>query len=270
MDLVNHLFKGDVSNLTLREKSGFYLKKFNANAIVDTNQILAQNLFVLTNHSSLKNYFRMKFKSFDDVSDHIEDKVYMDGDFKSSQIASSDIAFFTDGLEHVKFDLGVDGRIKGFVNNLSAKNLLVTGGKATYIKGDFNLKGLPDWDNTFLELNFEQIATNKADLDYLYSNFTDTHNRHVPDIISKFGNINFSGRFTGLQNDFIAYGTFKTKLGRFDPDINLKIDKKGTPSYSGKIDTYAFDLGSLLDEETLGRTTLTANVKGSGDERLKI
>ncbi|HEY2582075.1 MAG TPA: translocation/assembly module TamB, partial [Mucilaginibacter sp.] len=30
MDLKNHLFKGDISNLTLREKSGFYIKKFNA------------------------------------------------------------------------------------------------------------------------------------------------------------------------------------------------------------------------------------------------
>jgi hypothetical protein len=266
MDVVNHLFKGDVSNLTLHEKSGFYVKKFNALATIDTNQILAQNLFILTDHSSLKNYFRMKFKSFDDVSDHIEDRVYMDGDFKSSRISSTDISFFTDGLEHVKFDLGVDGRIKGFVNNLRSKNLLVTGGKATYIKGDFTLRGLPDWDNTFLELNFEQVATNKADLDYLYSNFTGTRNAHVPDIISKFGNVNFTGRFTGLQNDFVAYGTFKTKLGRFDSDINLKIDKKGTPAYSGKLDTYAFDLGSLLDEETLGRATLTANIKGSGDD----
>ncbi|TWJ01422.1 uncharacterized protein DUF490 [Mucilaginibacter frigoritolerans] len=265
MDLVNHLFKGNVSNLTLREKSGFYIKNLNTAATVDTNQILAQNLFILTEHSSIKNYFRMKFKTFDDVGSHIEDKVYMDGDFHNSQISSTDISFFTDGLDHVKFDLGVDGRIKGYVNNLKAKNLLVTGGKATYIKGDFSLRGLPDWDNTFLELNFDQIATNKADMDYLYSRFTDTHNAKVPDIISKFGNINFTGRFTGLQNDFVAYGTFKTKLGRFDSDINLKIDKKGVPSYSGKLNTYAFDIGGLLDEQSLGRATLTANIKGSGD-----
>jgi len=264
MDLKNHLFAGTVSNLTLREKSGFYLKKFDAKATVDSNQILAQNLFILTNHSTIKNYFRMKFKSFDDFDD-IEDKVYMDGDFKSCQVASSDIAYFTDGLEHVKFDLGLNGRIKGFVNNLKAKDLLITGGKATYIKGDFNLRGLPDWDNTFLELDFEEIATNKTDLDYLYSNFTGKHNRRVPDIIAKFGNINFTGRFTGLQNDFVAYGTFKTKLGRFDSDINLKINKSGSPSYSGKLDTYAFDLGSLLDETSLGRTTLKANITGSGD-----
>ena len=264
MDLVHHLFKGNVSHLTLHDKSGFFLKRFDANATVDTNQVLAQNLFIVTNHSTIKNYFRMKFKSFDDFDD-IEDKVYMDGDFKSSQVSSGDIAYFTDGLEHIKFDLGLDGRIKGFVNNLKAKNLLVTGGKATYIKGDFNLRGLPDWDNTFLDLNFEQISTNKTDIDYLYSNFTGIHNRRAPDIITKFGNVNFNGRFTGLQNDFVAYGTFKTKLGRFDSDVNLKINKAGVPSYSGKLNTYAFDLGALIDQADIGRATLIANVKGSGD-----
>jgi hypothetical protein len=266
MDLTNHLFKGNVTNLTLREKSGFYLKKFNADATIDTNQILAQNLFVLTNHSSLKNYFRMKFKSLDDVSSHIKDKVYMDGDFKSSRISSTDIAYFTTGLEYVKFDLGLDGRIKGYVNNLKAKNLTITGAKATYIRGNFSLKGLPDWNNTFLELNFDQIATNKADLDYLYSNFTGKRYAKTPDIISKFGNVNFSGRFTGVQNDFVAYGTFKTKLGRFDSDINLKINKAGVPAYSGKLNTYAFDLGELLDEQDLGRISMVANVKGRGDD----
>ncbi|HEY8930141.1 MAG TPA: translocation/assembly module TamB domain-containing protein [Mucilaginibacter sp.] len=266
MDIAHHIFKGNVTNLTLHEKSGFYLKKFNADATIDSNQILAQNLYILTNHSLLKNYFRMKFKSFDDVGDHIEDKVYMDGDFKSSRISSSDIAYFTDGLEYVKFDLGLDGRINGYVNNLKAKKLTITGAKSTYIRGDFSLKGLPDWDNTFLELNFDQIATNKADLDYLYSNFVQKRYAKVPDIIAKFGNVNFSGRFTGLQNDFVAYGTFKTKLGRFDSDINLKINEAGTPSYSGKLDTYAFDLGNLLDEDDLGRVTMQANVKGSGDD----
>jgi hypothetical protein len=64
----------------------------------------------------------------------------------------------------------------------------------------------------------------------------------------------------------VAYGIFKTKLGRFDPDINLKINKAGRPSYSGKINTYNFDLGTLIDNNDLGRITVNANVKGSGDD----
>jgi hypothetical protein len=264
MDVIHHLFKGYVHHLTLREKSGIYIKNLTADATVDTNLILTQHLFLQTANSSVKDYFRMKFKSFDDFAD-IEDKVMMDADFKSSHVSSKDIAFFTSGLEHVKFDLGVDGKIHGRVRNLSAKNLLITGGQATYIRGDFQLRGLPDWDNTFLDLKFDQLSTNKKDLDYLYSNFTDTKGARVPDIVGKFGNINFTGRFTGVQNDFIAFGVFKTKLGRFDPDINLKIDKKGIPAYSGKISTSDFDLGGLLDNADIGRATLAANVNGSGD-----
>jgi hypothetical protein len=264
MDVIHHLFKGYVHNLTLHEKSGAIIKNLTADATVDTNMILTKHLFLQTPNSMVKDYFRMKFKSFDDFAD-IEDKVMMDADFKSSRVSSKDIAFFTSGLEKVRFDLGVDGKIHGMVRHLTAKNLLITGGQATYIRGDFSLRGLPDWDNTFLELKFDQLSTNKKDLDYLYSNFTGTRNAKVPDIIGKFGNINFTGRFTGLQNDFVAFGTFKTKLGRFDPDINLKIDKKGVPAYSGKISTSNFDLGGLLDNDAIGRATLSANVKGSGD-----
>ncbi len=264
MDLKNHLFKGDVRNLTLREKSGFYVKNFTSNATVDTNQILVQNLLIQTPNSNLRDYFRMKFKAFKDFSD-FENKVHMDAEFKSSHLSSKDIAYFTSSLKKVNFELGVDGHIKGLVNNLSAKNLLVTTAQATYIKGDFSLRGLPDWDNTFLELKFEQIATNKKDIDYLFSHFTGTPNAKAPAILSKFGNINFTGKFTGLQNDFVAYGSFKTKLGRFDPDINLKINKAGVPSYSGKVDAYNFDLGTLIDVGTLGRTTFNASVNGSGD-----
>lgn len=263
MDIYNHLFKADVRNLTLREKSGFKINNFTAHATVDTNQILVENLLLKTPKSVIKNYLRMRFKKFDDMSD-FENKVRMEGRFKSSHLSSTDIAYFTD-LEKINFELGIDGNIKGKVNDITAKNLLVTTGQATFIKGDFNLKGLPDWNNTFMELNFEQIATNKKDLDQVIGRFSGRRGSLVPAIISKFGNVNFTGRFTGLQNNFVAYGTFKTKLGRFDPDINLKIDKNGNPSYSGKLDAYDFDLGALLDEPELGRATFNANVKGSGD-----
>ena len=263
MDLKNHLFKGDVQGLTLKEKSGFYLKNFSSIATVDSNQIVTQHLYIQTPNSSIRDYFSMKFKAFKDFDD-FENKIKMDGDFKSSHISSKDIAYFAPSLKKVNFELGVDGRIKGLVNNLKATNLLVTAGQATYIKGDFSLRGLPNWNNTFLELKFDQIATNKKDLDYLFSHFSGTPNTKAPEILSKFGNINFTGKFTGLQNDFVASGTFKTALGRFDPDVNIKIGKGNKLSYKGKIDAYDFDLGSLTDTSTIGRTTFTADIDGSG------
>ncbi|MEO6498427.1 MAG: translocation/assembly module TamB domain-containing protein, partial [Mucilaginibacter sp.] len=264
VDVKNHIFKASIRNLTFNEKSGFYVKNLSANATIDTNQILLQRLYLQTKNSVVKDYLRLGFSSFDDFSD-FENKIMMDGDFKNAHISSKDINYFAD-LEKVEFELGVSGRIKGRVGNLKAKNLLITAAQGTYIKGNFNLKGLPDWENTLMELDIDQVATNKKDLDYLLARFTGNPKFKAPDIISKFGNVNFSGNFSGLQNDFVAYGAFKTKLGRFDTDINLKINKAGIPAYSGKVTANQFDLGTLINNKIIGRTTFTAHVKGSGDE----
>lgn len=266
MDLINHIFKGNIANLTLREKSGFFIKKLNTDATIDSNQIEAKNLLLITANSNIKNYFLMKFKSFDEIGDHLNDKVYLDADLHSSRLASTDVSYFTEDLKHIWFNLGINGRISGTVNNIKGKNLLITGGKASYIKGNFSLVGLPNWNNTHLNLNFEQLATNKGDLDYLYNKFTGTTNRHVPDIISKFGNISFNGTFIGKQKDFSTKGTFKTKLGRFDPDLTLKVGKSNLLTYDLKLSTAAFNLGNLVDEQTLGRITLNTQITGNGDE----
>ncbi len=264
MDLKNHTFMGDVQHLTLKEKGGFYLKNYTALTTIDTNRILAKHLLIQTPKSIIRNYLDMKFKGFDDFSDFVN-KIHMDGNLKSSHISSTDIAYFTSGLEKINFELGVDGRITGVVNNLKAKSLTITAGQATFIKGDFDLKGLPDWRKTYLDLRFDQLATNKKDLDYLYSHFTGDPKAVAPEIVGRFGNVNFTGKFKGLQNDFAASGTFKTQLGRFDPDIKLKINKGGVPVYNGTVDAYDFNLGVLIGDTTIGRTTFKAVVKGSGD-----
>ncbi|MFD2873402.1 translocation/assembly module TamB domain-containing protein [Mucilaginibacter ximonensis] len=265
MDLKNHLFSADVQHLTLKEKGGFYLKNYSAITTVDSNRILARHLFIQTPHSLIRNYLNMRFKSFKDFNDFTS-KIDMDGHFNQSHISSTDIAYFTQDLQKINFELGVNGRIQGIVNNLKATDLTVTAGQATYVKGNFSLKGLPDWDHTYLDLKFDQIATNKKDLDYLYKHFTGNEKATTPDIVGRFGNVNFTGTFKGLQSDFTTAGTFKTQLGRFDPNIKFKTNKAGVPSYGGTLDAYNFNLAGLLNDNTFGRTTFKANVNGSGDE----
>src|SRR6202012_6170780 len=126
MDLKNHLFKGNLQNLTLREKSGFYIKNFSSNATVDSNQILVQNMFIQPPNSLMKDYFRMRFNRFKDFDD-FENSVHMDAYFKTSHFSSKDIAYLTSFLKKVNFELGVDGRIKGRVNKSDAAILLITG-----------------------------------------------------------------------------------------------------------------------------------------------
>ena len=263
LDTKNHLVKAGFRNLTLREKSGFYLKNLTTNATIDTNQLEFKDLLLETPSTHLSDYLLMKYGSFKDFGTFIS-KVYMKVNFKNSKINSSDVTYFAPQLARSNIILELDGQASGFINDLKAKNLAVRSGQATYLKGDFNIKGLPSLKNTMLDLKVDQFSTNKKDLDLIIARATGSKKSLIPAIAAKFGNINFKGRFTGFTNDFIAFGEIKTRLGRVVTDVNMKIDGKGYPKYSGVVKAYDFNLGELLDRKDLGRTTLTANINGSG------
>lgn len=260
-----HVIQANIKNLTFQEKSGFNLKNLTALATIDTNAIELQKLLLVTNQTRLTDYFQMKFGKFKDFND-FENKVRMKANFKESHVSASDISYFTPALKKMKLDIDIDGQISGYVNNLKAKKLSIKAGKATHIKGDFALKGLPDWEQTFMDMKIEMAGTNKKDLDELLTDITGKPMKSIPIIVNKFGNINFNGSFTGFQNDFIAYGEFKTKLGRVKSDVNMKINKNGIPSYIGNVKTFDFNLGELIDEKSLGKITSELYVKGKGAE----
>ncbi|MES2827247.1 MAG: translocation/assembly module TamB domain-containing protein [Bacteroidota bacterium] len=261
----DYILQANIKNLTFKEKSGFFLKNLSSFATIDTNQIELKNLMLVTNKSRLSDYFKMSFSKFSDFRDYVN-KVRMKANFKNSFLSSSDISYFTRELAKINLNLELDGQLSGFVNNLKAKKLSVKAGKATYIKGDFNVKGLPNLKDTFMDLKIDMAGTNKTDLDEILTSLTGKKSKLVPEIVAKFGNINFNGSFTGFPNDFIAYGEFKTKLGRVISDVNMKIDKQGIPSYTGNVKAYDFAIGTLINEKSLGRISAKMYVKGRGTE----
>jgi len=265
LNTTDHIVQVNIKNLNFREKSGFYLKNLNALATVDSNAIEMKNLLLVTNQSRISDYYQMKFQKYKDFNDYVN-KVRMKANFKNSHISSRDISYFTPALNHLKFDIDVDGQVSGLVNNLKSKKLAVKAGKATYFKGDFALKGLPKISETFMDLKVEMAGTNKKDLEEILETTTGKKKKLIPEILDKFGNINFNGSFTGFTNDFIAFGEFKTRIGRVVSDVNMKIDKAGTPSYSGTVKTFDFNVGDLLNEKLLGKISAALSIKGRGIE----
>lgn len=260
-----HIIQAQIKNLTLKEKSGFYLKNLTAFTTIDTNAIELRNMLLLTGKTRLTDYYKMKFAKYKDFNNYVK-KVKMTAQFKNSYVSSSDVAYFAPELNDMKLDIAINGQISGYVNDLKAKKLTIKAGKATYIKGNFTMKGLPYWNETFMDLKIEMAGSNKKDLDELLSGITNNKIKAIDNIVNKFGNINFTGSFTGFQKDFIAYGEFKTKLGRFKSDVNMKIDQQGVPSYVGNIETFDFNLGELTNEKSLSKITSQLYVKGKGSQ----
>ncbi|HSC38462.1 MAG TPA: hypothetical protein VLD19_11335, partial [Chitinophagaceae bacterium] len=75
--------------------------------------------------------------------------------------------------------------------------------------------------------------------------------------------LRFTGNFTGFVRDFVAYGTAETALGTVVTDVNMKFPGTGSPSYTGKLTTSNFKLGSFIDNDEVGDISFNGTVKGS-------
>lgn len=263
LDTKNHLTKADFNNLTFREKSGFYLKNLTTTATIDTNRMEFTNLLLETPNSRISDYLLMEYKSFKDFINFVT-KVKMTGKFKNSRLYSNDIAYFAPKVRNVNFDIRLSGTATGYVDNFKALNMHVKAGKATYFSGNFYVKGLPRIGNTYLDLQFKQLSSNKRDLDYLLTRLLKDKKPTLPAALDKFGNIHFAGHFKGYTNRFNTTGEFKTALGRVVTNVNILLQNPSNPGYSGSVKVFDFNLGELLNNKLLGRTTLATNVKGNG------
>ncbi|MGB8193248.1 MAG: hypothetical protein WCF67_15065 [Chitinophagaceae bacterium] len=248
------------ANVSLRakERSGFEVKALTARMVMHPELLAFQSLDLRTNRSRLRNYFAIEYNSFDDMGDFIS-AVSLEGQFEGSEVNSDDIAFFAPVMKDWKKIIRLQGNVKGSVDNLTAKNLVVQAGNNTFLNGDFHISGLPDIDHAFIDFKANEFRTTYGDAVRLLPVLAKVT---VPDL-SKLQYIRFRGNFTGFIKDFVTYGTIETALGTITSDLNMKLNRS-QPVYSGNISTRQFKLGSFLDNAQFGNLSFTGKIKGSG------
>lgn len=257
------LFEKDTLRSTIqlatKEKSGFTVNKLKAELKFTPNEMEFKYLDIITPNSHLRNYYVMRYNEFENDMSSFLHKVELEGNFKNSVVSSDDIAFFAPELRSWKRKINLDGHAKGTVDNLSVDKMEVTSNN-TYIKGKIKLIGLPDIDETFIDFKSDNLNTNFNEITSIIPPL-----KNIKEIqLSKLGNINFKGTYTGFFKDFVAFGTLNTDLGSVTTDINLKIPDKSPIEYSGSLQTDAFNLGKLISVKQLGKISLRTKIKGRG------
>jgi len=262
-ELFNSGFNGDTvySNLklTAKERSGLELKNLTADLKMTPVGMTFTNLNLVTNRSTLKNYFSMSYNDMSEMSDFIH-KVKMAANFDDSYLDSDDIAFFSPSIKTWKKKISLKGKIRGTVDDLVGKELLVKAGTNTVIDGDLTLTGLPNIDQTFIDLKANEFKTTYSDAVAIVPAIRKVTN---PDL-RKIQYVNFKGSFTGFIRDFVTFGTIQTNLGTIKSDLNMKLPNRQEPVYSGKIETDNFQLGQFLGDKNIGIVSLSGTVKGVG------
>jgi hypothetical protein len=246
--------------LGAKERSGFHLKKLTAAFRFNPQMMEFNNLHIVTDKSNLKNYYAMRYDSFENDMGNFVHAVKLEGNFKNSLISSDDLAYFIPDVKDWRKNFSINGKVMGAVDNLSAKNITIQSGRENYFNGDLAIRGLPDIDESYINLKSNNLRTSYGELANL---FPDLRSISSPDL-SALGNITFNGRFTGFLNDFVTYGTIGTNIGTVETDINVKLPSNQPPVYYGSIYTDNFQLGKFINSRDIGNIALNGTVSGKG------
>ncbi|MBP6625775.1 MAG: translocation/assembly module TamB domain-containing protein, partial [Chitinophagaceae bacterium] len=151
----------------------------------------------------------------------------------------------------------LSGKMDGTVDNMKGEGLNIVASKSSF-KGNAEVIGLPDIDNTTFNIQTDQLLTSGNDLNKLIPQ------TKVDGIDwKKLERINYKGQYTGSIDNFNAKGYLATTLG--NADLNLHMDfRPKIATYKGTIDAAQFDIGKLIKQSTLGKVSIRGDLEGKG------
>jgi hypothetical protein len=260
-----------VSHLAMNEISGFKLEEFSQELTLANNEVRMDDVNLLAGDSRVEGDLHFTVQSIDDF-DFFETKVPMEHTFNGARINLNDLSYFAPELKGMNQPVIINGTVKGTVANLKARNLELEFNDNSRFKGNVDMEGLPYINQTYIQLDIDELTTNKKELEEIpLPPFDGLTFVELPDNIAYLGQITYSGDFTGFINDFVTFGTVTTAIGNVQADISLKEDSEMNDyRYGGSVKLNQFNLGSFYQTSSLGAITCNINVQGSGLELKKV
>lgn len=257
--------KADIAQLSFNSRNDFQLQNFGAVVDISPEQMIFNELLIQTQYTDLKadlSFTTHDYKSYNNFID----EVLIAFDFRESLLDLADLAYFVPSMTQENHQISLYGEVKGTIDNLKSDKISLTLNQDSYVIGEFDIRGLPDLDETFIFFEAAEVKLNAKALKKLPTkSFNAKADVKVPESFERFGEVYFKGNFTGYLNDFVAYGNFSTALGDFDTDISLSQDENNY-YYDGSLSAEKFDLAGLLQKEDFGYTSFNIDIDGEGVE----
>lgn len=267
ISIVNDSIFASVEKLRFRDHSGFEVREVSAIAKVSSDQMRFTDLVIRSAKTRITGDLTFDYDSFPDFEEFTHN-IRWQSAFKNSTVAFDDIAYFAHDLWGINRTVKLEGSFKGTVNKFKGKNVVFEWGEKSKFRGNITMTGLPDIEDTYMDVLAEDVKTNRKDIVSIpLPPFTENHGIDVPENLESLGDVNFKGKFTGFFSDFVAYGNITTAIGYISSDINLKFDPKTQRSiYSGHLSAKQFDVGKIALIKGMGNITFNADVEGKGLE----
>ncbi|MCU0467069.1 MAG: hypothetical protein MUF58_00590 [Arcicella sp.] len=257
---------GWIFSSSFNEKSGFQLQNLQTDFAYTNKQMFLKKFLLKTPKSILRDELVMNYKSQDDLIKDIG-QTSIKTSLKNSQLAFQDILWLVPNLANTppfkgnaQEILKFNGLLTGKINNLKITNATFSAFNQTKVRFNGQIMGLPNVEQTALNLNVSEIGLTKKDLMRMVPSEMIPQNIDLPQKIALTGKIdgkiNDLNLNTQLKSD-LGNASFKGKL------INITANKN--QQYNGEITLNSFEMGKFLKQtEQLGKLSLNAKINGRG------
>lgn len=252
-----------LKSMRLMEKSGLIIRDMSCDFSQHRTFLSFRNISLKTNNSFIHGRdISLRFRDFDDFKGaSFAEFVRFRLDLENTELDFSDVGYFAPVFKDAHQKFIISGLLTGPIGNINAKEFDVRFGSGSRLWGDLKFEGLPDISETFILADIRQLSSSYSDILSLGRMFPKPF--RLPEILKKFGETTYSGKFTGFINDFVAYGNFKTDLGHVQTDILFRPDSASMLDFRGKLNITDFNLGKLMDAPKVGNISLTATIDGA-------
>lgn len=249
----------NVKSGTLKERSGFELSRLQGDVVYTDQKIKLSNLLFKTPNTNIENNTEITYTSLEDLTKHPE-KVKIDLQLKNAVLGLKDATYFSDAVPaaYRNEKIKVNGLVKGYMSDLSIPVLQISGLKSTHIDISGTVKGLPEVNKAYLDLNIKKFSLSKGDLLAVIPKSSLPAGINLPNRIAATGN--FKGSMTNFNTGF----NINTDMGAARLLASMK-GPKGKESYTANLNLNNFNVGRLMKmEPQLGRITVKAEISGTG------
>jgi hypothetical protein len=257
---------GKINSLTFTEKSGLAIKKFHTSFFYGQHKSYLNNLYLETPQTVLQKHLEVGYPSLDNISKDIG-QIRINADLDGSRLGLKDVLLLMPTMASVEpfkhspnAVFRINGRVIGKVNDLSIPSLEITGLSTTHIKASAKMKGLPDINKSYFDLNIADFNTSSADLAKVVPAGMIPANVSIPE------KLNLKGTFKGSIKNFNTKMALRSSYGNVDLDAEMKNgSSKTNATYSANIKADNLNVGALTKQpQMVGSITLSANIKGTG------
>ncbi|MCW4470156.1 translocation/assembly module TamB domain-containing protein [Flavobacterium sp. MFBS3-15] len=255
---------GNIDKFTLRDKSGVDIKELRTEFFYGPKGAELKGLYLETPSTLLKDQIIVSYPSLESLQTDIGE-LGVNANLEGSKVGFKDVLLFVPTLADTppfkgnpNGTLNISSRMEGKVKDLYIANLEVSGIGSTSITASGRIKGLPDVKTAYMDLNVKAFRSTSKDINSYIPPGTIPANIQLP------ANLLAKAKFKGTLENFSTNINLVSSFGNANVKATFDQRRKNYERYDADADIQNFDIGKLIKNDSLGKVTLKAKVKGTG------